>query len=163
MLVAQKKSQEAIKVYEEYIGKYPTDVLAAKAHVAIANLWKKEAEGIGPYLAIKPEDQARWTEYMKNAMKNAESAIEKFPEGDAVSPALQVLLGVQLLRQTFNLIKPDEVKTYFISLAKNYEGKSTKSKILFAVAGFVAPKDPDRKSTRLNSSHERLSRMPSSA
>ena len=140
--IAQKKPQEAIKVYEEFIANYGSDVAAAKAHVAIANLWKKEAEGIGPYLAISAADQKRWNEGMDSAIKNAESAIRKFPEGDAVSPALQVLLGIQQLRQVINLIKPDDVKAYFIKLATEFEGKSTKSKILFAVAGFVAPKDP---------------------
>ena len=35
--------------------------------------------------------------------------------------------------------------------------------LVFGLAGFAFQARPDRKSTRLNSSHERLSRMPSSA
>lgn len=139
----KKKPMDAIKVYEEYIAAYPDDTAGARAYVAIANIWKREAEGIGTFLSISEADKGRWKEAMGNAIKSAESAITTYPESDAVSAALQVLLGVQQVQQAVNIIKADEVKAYFIGLAKKFEGKSTKSKILFAVAGFIAPKDPE--------------------
>ena len=42
-------------------------------------------------------------------------------------------------------------------------GVAVRMAVLYLLAGHKAPDESDRKSTRLNSSHERLSRMPSSA
>ena len=42
-------------------------------------------------------------------------------------------------------------------------GKTSCAKILAKAVNCLNPKDGDRKSTRLNSSHDRQSRMPSSA
>lgn len=142
--VSRKQPQEAIKIYEEYLAAYPDHPSAAKAYVALANLWKKEAENIGGYLAINADEKKRWAANLENAIKHAETAIQKFPETDAVSQALQVLLGIEQLRMTVGVKKADEIEKYFTDLANQFEGKGTKSKILFALAGFFAPKDEKR-------------------
>ena len=142
--VSRKQSPEAIKVYEEYLTAYPGHPLASRAYVALANLWKKEAENIGGYLAINAEEKKQWAASLENAIKHAETAIKKFPDTDAVSQALQVLLGIEQLRMTVGVRKADEVEKYFTDLAGEFEGQGTKSKILFALAGFFAAKDDKR-------------------
>lgn len=142
--VSRKQTREAIKIYEEYLAAYPEHPAAAKGYVALGNLWKKETENIGGYLAINAEEKKRWAANLENAIKNAETALKKFPETDAVSQALQVLLGIEQLRMTVGVRKADEVEKYFTDLANEFEGQGTKSKILFALAGFFAPKDDKR-------------------
>jgi len=142
--VSKKKPLEGIKIYEEYLAKFPEEPAAAKAHVALANLWKKASEAMDGYLAIGAAEKERWKENYDKAIHHAQTAIEKYPETDAVSPALQVLLDVEQKRMTVGVRKPDEVEKYFTDLASQFEGKSTKSKILFALAGFFAAKDEKR-------------------
>src|SRR6185369_5563369 len=113
------------KVYEEYISSHPGEAAGAKAYVAIANIWKREAEAVGSYLSIGDADKSKWKDGMDKAIENAEAAIRKFPESDSVSAALQVLLGIKQLQQAVGIYKPDDVKAYFINLAKGFEGKST--------------------------------------
>ena len=71
----------------------------------------------------------------------------------AISPQAKSILGmkpVELLKESSGLrLHPDDVETF-------------ESSVLGAMAK-GAPVDADRKSTRLNSSHGGISRMPSSA
>ena len=83
---------------------------------------------------------------------------------------LPIVEGVNSLKEAFNrhlhysLVKDRNVATkrdYFASLAHTVKDKLVGKWIRTQQAYYE--KDPDRKSTRLNSSHVRTSRMPSSA
>lgn len=136
---------QAIKAYDDFIAKHGESPDVAHAHLKLAGIWKQRAEKLGPFLALSKGDQEKWKEWMETAIKNAEQGIEKAPESNAVSQLLDVLLKIETLRMQVSLKKPDDVKTYFETLANKFEGKTTKPKILFALANFLADNDRDKK------------------
>jgi tetratricopeptide (TPR) repeat protein len=143
---AEDKNEEAVKTYQDYIDGHPADPNVAKAHLAIANLYKTMAEKVGPsYLAMGKADQEKWVAYMNTAVKNAEEGIQKFPDSDEVSRLLELLLNIDKTRLNIGLKKEGDVKGYFSQLAGKFEGKSTKPKILFALANFLADRDKEKK------------------
>lgn len=147
LAVKEEKLDDAIKTYEEYIAKHSDNPDVAKAHLSLANILKTRAEKLGPFLAMGKDDQTRWKEWMDAAVKNVEQGIEKAPESNAVSQLLDVLLKIENLRMLVGLKKADDLRAYFDGLAGKFEGKSTKTKILFALANFLADNDREKKGT----------------
>jgi TolA-binding protein len=146
LYTAEDKPDEAIKTYQTYIEGHPNDPDVAKAHLAIANAYKTMADKVGPsYIAMGKADQQKWTGYIDLAVKNAEDGIQKFPDSDEVSRLLEVLLTIEKTRLNIGLIKEDDVKSYFSQLGSKFEGKTTKGKILFALANFLADRDKEKK------------------
>lgn len=146
LFTAEEKNDEAVKTYQDYIAAYPNDPNVAKAHLAIGNLYKTMAGKVGPsYLAMGKAEQEKWTGYMNEAVKNAEEGIQKFPDSDEVSRLLELLLDIDKTRLNIGLKKEEDVKSYFSGLAGKFEGKSTKPKILFALANFLADRDKEKK------------------
>jgi len=146
LFTAEDKNEEAVKTYQDYIAAYPNDPNVARAHLAIGNLYKSMATKVGPsYLAMGKAEQEKWAAYMNEAVKNAEAGIQKFPDSDEVSRLLELLLDIDKTRLNIGLRKEDEVKSYFSELAGKFEGKSTKPKILFALANFLADRDKAKK------------------
>lgn len=137
LFVAEDKPEEAIKFYEEYIANNSANPDVAKARLAIANIYNTQATKLGTYLSMGKDDQAKWTTLIKAAINNAEKGIESFPESDEVSRLLELILKIDTTMLNVGLMKEPDVKSYFTSLAGKFEGKSTKSKILFAVANFI--------------------------
>jgi tetratricopeptide (TPR) repeat protein len=143
---AEEKNEEAVKTYQDYIAAYPQDPNVAKAHLAIGNLYKAMAGKVGPsYLAMSKAEQEKWTAYMNEAIKNAEEGIRKFSDSDEVSRLLELLLDIDKTRLNIGLKKEEDVKSYFSQLAGKFEGTSTKPKILFALANFLADRDKAKK------------------
>jgi tetratricopeptide (TPR) repeat protein len=64
-----------------------------------------------------------------------------------VAQLLDVLLKIENVRMQVGLKKPDDVRAYFEGLANKFEGKSTKPKILFSLANFLADNDKEKKGT----------------
>jgi tetratricopeptide (TPR) repeat protein len=146
LFTAEDKNEEAVKTYQDYIAAYPNDPNVAKAHLAIGNLYKTMADKVGPsYLAMGKADQEKWASYMNAAVTSAEQGIQKFPDSDEVSRLLELLLNIDKTRLNIGLKKEDDVKGYFTQLAGKFEGKSTKPKILFALANFLADRDKEKK------------------
>ena len=83
--------------------------------------------------------------------------------------ALLMNLGCQLIehkRITTTLAKAKALRTYIEPLITRTKKNDTKEAIMHnhrIVFSYLNDKEADRKSTRLNSSHEWISRMPSSA
>lgn len=146
LFTAEEKNEDAVKTYQDYIAAYPNDPNVAKAHLAIGNLYKTMAGKVGPsYLAMGKAEQEKWAGYMNEAVKNAEEGIQKFPDSDEVSRLLELLLDIDKTRLNIGLKKEEDVKSYFSQLAGKFEGKSTKPKILFALANFLADRDKAKK------------------
>lgn len=145
LALKEDDQDKAIKSYEDFIKDYPENPDVAVAHLKIGGIWKARAEKLGPFLALGKGDQDKWKEWMDTAVKNAEQGIEKAPESNAVSQLLDTLLKVETVRMQVSLKKPDDVKSYFEALANKFEGKTTKPKILFALANFLADNDREKK------------------
>ncbi len=145
LALKEENQDAAIKAYEDFITQHADKPDVAVAHLKLAGIWKQRAEKLGPFLALSKADQDKWKEWMEAAIKNAEQGIEKAPEHNAVSQLLDTLLKIDTLRMQVSLKKSDEVKTYFETLAAKFEGKTTKPKILFALANFLADNDREKK------------------
>ncbi|MEQ1859365.1 MAG: tetratricopeptide repeat protein [Chthoniobacteraceae bacterium] len=145
LAIKEDKQDAAIKAYEDFIAQHGAKPDVSRAHLSLATIWKAGAEKLGPFLVLGKDDQAKWKESMETAIKHAEQGIEKAPESDAVSQLLDVLLKIDTLRMQVSLKKADEIKGYFESLAGKFEGKTTKPKILFALANFLADNDREKK------------------
>lgn len=143
--VKEKDEEKAIAKYEEFLSKHADKPDVAVAHLKLANIWKKRAEDLGPFLALNQADQTKWKEWMDKAMKNAEDGIQKAPEHNAVSQLLDLQLKIESLRMLVGQKKADEVKAYFTGLAGKFEGKTTGQKILVAFANFLAENDREKK------------------
>lgn len=141
----EEKLDDAIKAYDDFIAQHGSNPDVAVAHLKLAGIWKARAEKLGPFLALSKADQDKWKEWMQTAVKNAEQGIEKAPEHNAVSQLLDTLLKIDMVRMQVSLRKADEIKSYFEALAGKFEGKTTKPKILFALANFLADNDREKK------------------
>lgn len=146
LALKEEKPDEAIKAYDDYVAQHGDKPDVAVAHLKLATIKKQNAEKLGPFLALSQVDQGKWKELMEAAMKDAEQGIEKAPEHNAVSQLLDTLLKIDTVRMQVSLKKADEIKAYFEGLANKFEGKSTKPKILFALANFLADNDREKKS-----------------
>ena len=74
-------------------------------------------------------------------------------------PNRQQIQDVMTQRPSFCLLEVSDPPDQSLSLISELLRADSK----LPIVAVLAKSDPDRKSTRLNSSHERLSRMPSSA
>jgi TolA-binding protein len=144
--VAEKQLPEAIATYEEFVEKHPKHADTPKALLKIAAHWKTHAENQGiVYLNLNDEQKAVWRKAIDASIRAAEKVLEKFPDSPEVALALQSLLTTQKMRIKAKLETEKDAEKYFSSLAARFDAKqSTKSKILFALAGFLAEKDMAR-------------------
>jgi tetratricopeptide (TPR) repeat protein len=145
LYVKEDKPDEGIRIYEEFIQANADNPDVARAHLSLANVHKTRAERLGTYLSMGEADKLKWTAGYDAATRNAEQGIEKFPESPVVAQLLDVLLQLDTMRMRVGLKKADDVKTYFTDLAARFEGKTTKPKILFALANFLADNDREKK------------------
>ena len=145
LAIKAEKQEEAIKFYDEYVAKHSDKPEVARAHLQLATIWKTKAEKLGPFLALSKADQDTWKEGMQIAVKNCEDGIVKQPESDMVSQLLETLLKIEVTRMQVGLKKADELKGYIQGLADKFQGKSTRSKILFGLANFLADNDREKK------------------
>ncbi len=138
----EKKPEEAIKSYEEYVVKYPNGKDAATAIVKVSDLWKKMAEGMGRFITIPQASRETWRNYYDKSIEAAEKVLEKYPESGEVAAALQNLLKAQEQLVLAKLKADSNVENYFGELAKKFADKpSLANKIKFTLAGYFAEKD----------------------
>ena len=138
----EKKPEEAIKSYEEYVTKYPAGKDAPAAIVKVSDQWKKMAEVMGRFVAIPQAQRDDWRKFYDKSVEAAEKVIEKFPESAEVAPALQNLLKAQGQFVLARLKADSNVESYFSDLAKKYgDNASIANKVKFTLAGYFAEKD----------------------
>ena len=138
----EKKPEEAIKSYEEFLSKYPTSKDAPMALVKVSDQWKKMAEVMGRYVAIPQAQRDDWRKFYDKSVEAAEKVLEKYPASAEVALALQNLLKAQSQYVLARLKADSNVENYFNDLARKYaENGSLANKIKFTLAGYFAEKD----------------------
>ncbi len=138
----EKKPEDAIKSYEEYVTKYPEAKDAPTALVKISNLWKKSAETMGRFVAIPAAQKEVWRKDYDKSVEAAEKVLDKYPESPEVASALQNLLEAQQQFVQARLKADSNVENYFNELGKKFKEKpSVANKIVFTLAGYYAEKD----------------------
>ncbi|MEO7318279.1 MAG: outer membrane protein assembly factor BamD, partial [Chthoniobacteraceae bacterium] len=140
--IQEKKPEEAIKTYEEYVAKYPAAKDAPAALVKVSDQWKKVAETMGRFVAIPAAQKDDWRKFYDKSVETAEKVIEKYPESAEVAAALQNLLKAQEQFVLARLKADSNVENYFNELAKKYGDKpGLANKVKFTLAGYFAEKD----------------------
>lgn len=146
---------EAIATYNELAEKHPDSPQAPQALQQIAELWQRNAEALGRYIALNEQQRAAWKKSLDGSIGAAERLLEKYPDSRQVSLALQTLLEDQKLLVSAKLKTPDQLSEYFQSLAQKFEEKpTTKSKILFALASFTYEKDKTKALAQMQSAYD---------
>lgn len=144
-LAAAGKLDEAVTVYEEFIGRRKDDPNAPVALLKISALCRQHAESMGRYLALNESERPAWKERTQKALEAAERVLADYPASSSVAGALQAILGLQKLFLAGDIIKPEGVPQYFEKLAAKYESNpDLRNKILFTLASHVAETDPAR-------------------
>ena len=140
--IQEKKPEEAIKTYEEYVSKYPASQDAPAALVKVSDQWRKMAEAMGRYVAIPPAKKDEWKQLYDKSVEAAEKVIGKYPESTEVAAALQNLLKAQAQFVLARLKTEPNLESYFNDLATKYGDKpSMANKIKFTLAGFYSETD----------------------
>ena len=138
----EKKPDEAVKSYEEYVAKYPAGKDAPLALVKVSDQWRKMAEAMGRFVAIPQAQREDWRKFFDKSVEAAEKVGEKYPESAEVAAALQNLLKAQGQFVLARLKADSNVENYFNELVKKYGDKpSMANKIKFTLAGYYAEKD----------------------
>lgn len=140
--IQEKKPDDAIKSYEEYVAKNPTAKEAPMALVRVSDLWKRMSESMGRFVAIPPGQKEDWRKNWDKSVEAAEKVLEKYTDSPEVAAALQNLLKAQSQFVLARLKADSNVENYFNELAKKYgEKPSIANKIKFTLAGYFAEKD----------------------
>jgi TolA-binding protein len=130
--------------YREFIERYPDSPQAGDALFKIAELQRAKADSLGRYSALGEEERSQWKTLLDGSIASSEEAIKKYPDSASLALALRTLLQSQRMLLGAGLKTAPEVEQYFQSLADSTASSNAKSKILFALANYVAEQDVAR-------------------
>jgi TolA-binding protein len=138
------RRDEALAAYREFATTYAQSPEAATALQKSADLQRAAAEGLGRYMALNDEERAQWQTNIEASIATAEEVIRAYPDSPQVAPTLRTLLQNQRLLVGAEMKNSGDLEAYFQGLAAEAANPATKSKILFALAGYVAESDAPR-------------------
>jgi len=135
----------AIATYTEMADKHGDNPSAAAALYRTVELWRKQADSQGRYLALNEAQRKEWSKDLEASIGAAEKLIAQFPGSEQLGLALKALLADQRMLLTAKEKTPEEVDKYFHDLADKFgKDASVKSRILFTLATFTYEKDPEK-------------------
>jgi len=141
--VTKGQIPDAIATYTEMATLHPTNPMAASALYSAAELWRKQADAQGRYLALNEAQRKDWTKAIASSVEAGEKVLEQFPDSDQVGLALKTLLADQQMLLSAQQKKPEDIDKYFHTLADKFASNpSLKSHVLFTLATFTYEKDP---------------------
>ncbi len=138
------KLDDAIATYREFTQNYPDASQAPDAMLKVADLLRTRALNVGRYGALNETERSQWTTFLDSSIATAEELLKKYPDSAAVALDLQALLQAQQMLVGAELKKGPDVEKYFQDLADAAPSPGAKSKILFALANYVAQTDKAR-------------------
>jgi TolA-binding protein len=137
------KVTDAIATYTEMVDKHADNPMAATALYRVAELWRKQADVLGQYLALNEAQRKDWTTDVTSSIAAGEKLLQQFPDSDQVGLTLKTLLSDQEMLVDAQQAKPEDVEKYFRALGSKFESNaSEKSRILFTMAVYNYKKDP---------------------
>jgi TolA-binding protein len=153
--ISKSKPQDAIATYAELVEKHGQDPKAAGALLNLTQLWHRQAEAQGPYLAMNEQQRDDWNKAITSSLDSAEKLLTNFPNSPQVALALQEILADQKLLASAKVKTQDDITKYFEDLAQKFEATpATKSKVLFTLAAFTYEKDKDKAVQLMNSAFD---------
>ncbi len=134
---------EAIAAYREFVDRYPTHPKAPEAILKTTDLHRANAERLGRYGALTPEEKEQWEASIAASIAAAETMTADYPDSPELSLGLRSLLAAKNLQITAELTSAGDVEDYFQTLA-TAASPGAGSKILFTRATFIGRDDSDR-------------------
>ncbi len=149
------KPDEAVATYLDFSERYSDHPKAAEALVKAADLQRGNAERIAMnYAALEAADQTRWKDAIQQSLATAASVVQKYPDSADVSLAMQSALASQQMLRRAELRQPAEVEKYFEEIAASAPSEAAKSRVSFALAGFLNETDPKRALAKMNEAYK---------
>jgi len=146
---------EAATAWTEFAEKHPENPNTPGALIKLAELQRASAERLATnYTSLNESDRNAWKASMEASSATLEGLLEKYPKSADVAPALQSLLTNQRLLLRSDLLTDAAVEAYFQGLADKASEADARSKILFAVAGFISEKDKPRALVKMNEAYD---------
>ena len=143
---AQVKKEDvpaAIATYTEMADKHADNPMAGAALLQTIELWRKQADTQGRYLALNEVQRKEWGKDLAASIAAAERMLDQFPTSDQLGLALKALLVDERMLLAAKQKTPEDIDKYFHDLADKYgKDPSLKSHILFTLATFTYEKDP---------------------
>lgn len=144
----------AIATYTEMATQHADNPKAATAFYRVAELWRKQADSLGHYIALSEAQRKQWSDDIAAAVDAAEKVVEQFPDSPEVGLALKTLLADQEMLLSAKLKTPDDIDKYFHGLADKFSGNpALKSHILFTLATYTYQKDPVKALTQMGDAY----------
>ena len=133
----------AIAAYTEMAAKHADNPMAATALYRISDLWRKQADAQGRYLALNEAQRKDWTADINKSIEAGENVLAQYPNSPEVGLTLKCLLADQQMLLAADQKKPEDIDKYFHQLADKFSSNpSIKSRVLFTLAIFTYDKDP---------------------
>jgi len=148
------KPAEAIATYREFSQAYPDSPKASEALVKIADLQLAQAKALGRYGALSEQEKTQWKTAVDGSIATIEELIKKYPESPDLSVGLRSLLADERLLLDAGIKQPADVEKYFQSLSDAVASAGAKSKLQFALAGYVSDQDKARALTIMTASYK---------
>jgi len=147
------KTDEGLNAYRDFVQKYPESAQAGEAMFKIAKVQNEQAGSIGRFAALNEQERSLWKTLIEGSVASSEELIKKYPDSPSLALTLQTLLQSQRMLLSAELKKAPEVEQYFQALADAAPSPNSKSKILFALANYVAGQDKARALTIMTAAY----------
>lgn len=145
---------EAIATWREFAERYPDNAKAPAALVTVSELQRTIAERLATnYTSLNEADRVKWKEAVDASCATIESVITKYPQSADLSAALQSLLASQRMLVRSGLKDDAAVEAAFQAQADQTSDPGARSKILFALSGFIAEKDKPRALAKMSEAY----------
>ena len=146
-------TDEGLNAYRDFVQKYPESAQAGEAMFKIAKVQNEQAGSIGRFAALNEQERSLWKTLIEGSVASSEELIKKYPDSPSLALTLQTLLQSQRMLLSAELKKAPEVEQYFQALADTAPSPNSKSKILFALANYVAGQDKARALTIMTAAY----------
>jgi len=146
--------EEAMATWTEFVERYPEHPKAPSALVTVSELQRAVAEKLATnYTSLNEADRVKWKEAVDGSSSTIENLLAKYPQSGDVSSALQSLLSSQRMLIRSGLKDDAAVEAVFQTQADQSADPGARSKILFALAGFIAEKDKPRALAKMSEAY----------
>ena len=134
--------------------RYPEDPKAPSALVIVSELQRTTAERLATnYTSLNEADRVKWKDAVDGSSATIEALLTKYPQSGDVSAALQSYLASQRMLIRSELKDDSAVEASFQAQAEQASDAGARSKILFALSGFIAEKDKPRALAKMSEAY----------
>ena len=145
----------AIETYTEMATDHASQPKADAALYRVADLQRKQADALGQYLALSPDQRKKWTDEVNASVGTAEKVVQQFPDSDEVGLTLKTLLADQEMLAKAKLKSPEDIDKYFKDFAAKFDSNpAAKSHILFTLATYNYEKDPAKALAQMSEAYK---------